>query len=81
MINSIVNGDYIDLRGVVCPLNFVRCRLALEKLNINDCIYVYLDKGEPEQMVIPNLREEGHIVDVILNENTWIKLKIICQVD
>ena len=50
----------LDLRGTPCPVNFIRCRLALESMQSGECLDVQLDRGEPEEMVIPGLRDEGH---------------------
>lgn len=55
----------LDLRGTPCPLNYVRCRLALERIAPGSCLQVRLDSGEPEQMVIEGLRSEGHAVKVL----------------
>lgn len=43
-------------------MNFIRSRLALEKIPIGAMIEVDLDLGEPEQMVAEGLRGEGHAV-------------------
>tara|TARA_Y100001968_G_scaffold296506_1_gene304749 strand:+ start:420 stop:668 length:249 start_codon:yes stop_codon:yes gene_type:complete len=77
--NSIVQDRYLNLIGVICPLNFIRCKLALEKLKANDLLYVDLDKGEPEDMVISGLRESGHIVNIISEQASCLKLEIICK--
>ena len=50
----------LDLRGTPCPLNFIRTKLALEKLEVGGCLQVDLDGGEPELMVSEGLRAEGH---------------------
>ena len=44
---------YLDLRGTPCPTNFIRCRLALEAMGPGQHFQVDLDRGEPEEMVIP----------------------------
>ena len=54
----------LDLRGTPCPLNFIRTRLALEKIPLGAGLVVDLDRGEPEQMVVEGLRGEGHRVSV-----------------
>ena len=54
----------LDLRGTPCPLNFIRTRLALEKLEPLATLVVDLDRGEPEQMVAEGVRSEGHRVEV-----------------
>lgn len=54
--------ETLDLRGTPCPLNFIRTKLALEKLEPGTCLQVDLDAGEPEQMVSEGLRGEGHSI-------------------
>ena len=50
---------HLDLKSVPCPLNVVKIKLALEKLSKNEQLIVELDKGEPEEMVLKNLKDEG----------------------
>jgi len=54
----------LDLRGVPCPMNWVRTKLALEELAPGDSLVVELDPGEPLESVLRSAREEGHEVDV-----------------
>ncbi len=68
----------LDLRGTPCPVNFIRCKLALESLQAGDQLQVQLDRGEPEAMVIPGLQEAGHRVEVTAEEATWVALEITC---
>jgi TusA-related sulfurtransferase len=58
-----VSPTHLDLRGTPCPLNYVRSRLALEKLPPGALLVVDLDPGEPERMVADGLRGEGHAVE------------------
>jgi TusA-related sulfurtransferase len=55
---------HLDLRGTPCPLNYVRSRLALERLSAGEFLEIDLDGGEPERMVAEGLRGEGHEVVV-----------------
>ncbi len=50
----------LDLRGTPCPLNFIRTRLALEKIPVGALLQVDLDGGDPEQMVSEGVRGDGH---------------------
>lgn len=59
---SLSPPDRLDLRGTPCPLNYVRTRLALEKLPAGAELEVWLDRGEPERLVSEGLRQEGHAV-------------------
>ena len=54
----------IDLRGVCCPTNFVKAKLALEMADSGDILRFYLDEGEPEQNVTRSLEAEGqHVME------------------
>lgn len=62
----------IDLRGVACPLNFVKTKLALEEMEAGDILAVILDEGEPILNVPRSLKEEGHTVrKVLAGENSF----------
>ena len=54
----------LDLTGVLCPLNWVRTRLALEPLEIGEVLRVRLDPGEALENVPRTARAEGHRVKV-----------------
>ena len=41
-------------------------------------LMVQLDRGEPEEMVIPGLRDEGHVVETTISEPAWVGLTVIC---
>lgn len=55
--------ESLDLRGTPCPLNFIRTRLALEKIPRGAVLQVELDAGEPETMVGEGVRADGHAVE------------------
>ncbi len=54
----------LDLRGVACPMNWVRTKLALERLAPGAAITVRLDPGEPIDSVPRSARDDGHDVRV-----------------
>lgn len=56
---------FLDLSGVVCPLNWTMAKLALEELEEGQVLEVVLDRGEPLRNVPRSAKAEGHrIVDV-----------------
>ncbi|TLD41205.1 MAG: hypothetical protein JETT_2543 [Candidatus Jettenia ecosi] len=56
-----INPDeQIDLRGVLCPINFVKTKLKLEMMDSGQVLEVILDDGEPIRSVPRSLKEEGH---------------------
>ena len=68
---------HLDLKSVPCPLNVVKIKLALEKLSKNEQLIVELDKGEPEEMVLKNLKEMGCLYEQINEHEKFIKIKIL----
>ncbi len=67
---------YLDLRGFVCPVNFVKCCLALENLSPNGLLKVDLDIGEAETSVIDGLREKGYKVNILNKDSKIVSLII-----
>ena len=66
----------LDLESIPCPLNVVKCKLALEKLSSNEILVVHLDKGEPETMVKKALKEMRIFFKIIEEDQQTIKFKI-----
>ena len=68
---------HLDLKSVPCPLNVVKIKLALEKLSKNEQLIVELDKGEPEEMVLKNLKEMGFFFKQIKENEKFVKIIIL----
>ena len=49
-----------DLRGVACPMNYVKTKLKLEMMDAGEHLEVWLDAGEPIQNVPLSLKNDGH---------------------
>lgn len=49
-----------DLRGVACPLNFVKTKIELAKLKSGETLEVWLDDGAPIENVPGSVQAEGH---------------------
>jgi len=67
---------YLDLRGFVCPVNFVKCCLVLENLSLNDILKVDIDIGEAETSVINGLQEKGYKVNILYKDFKKVTLII-----
>ena len=52
--------EKIDLRGVLCPINFVKTKLKLEMMEDGQVLEVTLDDGEPMRNVPRSLKADGH---------------------
>jgi tRNA 2-thiouridine synthesizing protein A len=68
-----VTATQLDLTGVACPMNWVRTKLALERLAPGDELSVRLDAGEPIESVPRSAREDGHEVAVSGDVVTIVK--------
>ena len=71
--------QYLDLRGFSCPVNFVKCCIALEKLSINQVLKVDLDLGEAETSVMEGLKERGYNVKIYNRDSTKVTLLILSE--
>ena len=52
--------NVINLSGEVCPMTFVKTRLAVEKINYGERIKVIFDSSEAEVNVPKSLKELNH---------------------
>jgi tRNA 2-thiouridine synthesizing protein A len=53
----------LDFRTTKCPLNFVKTRLALEKIPMNSLLEVWISAASESVMNIPkSIQAEGHRV-------------------
>jgi len=52
----------LDLRGVICPYNFVKTKLKLETMKEGEVLSVLLDDGDPIRNVPRSVENEGHTV-------------------
>lgn len=57
------DSNKLDLRGVACPMNFVKTQLFLDKLSSGDRVEVLLDQGEPVESVSKSVVQEGHVLE------------------
>jgi len=67
----------LDLKNIPCPLNVVKCKLALEKLSKGDTLIIELDKGEPEEMVFKVLDQLGYRIEILIDETSWIRISVL----
>ena len=57
-----------DLRGIACPMNFVKTKIELNSLKSGELLEVWLDDGQPIQNVPGSVRNEGHEVLSVVQE-------------
>lgn len=69
--------DTIDITDVVCPITFVKTKVALEELDDGQILQVHINDGEPIQNVPRSVKEEGHqVLKLVDNEDGTYELYI-----
>jgi len=66
----------LDLRGVMCPMNFVKTKLKLEPMDSGDLLEITLDDGEPLQNVPQSLTNEGHTIVEVMSEDGFSRVTV-----
>lgn len=66
----------LDLRGVICPYNFVKTKLRLDTMLPGEILAVLLDDGEPIRNVPRSVENEGHTVLSRALEGTYHRVCI-----
>lgn len=66
----------LDLRGVMCPINFVKTKLKLEAMEPGEVLEVLLDSGDPIQNVPKSIKEEGHKIVEVKKEGDFFRIKV-----
>lgn len=60
--------EQVDITDVVCPVTFVKVKVALEEMDEGQVLAVKMNDGEPVQNVPRSIKEEGHQI-LKLNTN------------
>lgn len=69
--------DEIDITDVNCPVTFVKAKVVLNELEEGEVLKVHMNGGEPAENVPRSLKEEGHeILDLTQNEDGTFDLYV-----
>jgi anaerobic sulfite reductase subunit C len=74
--SAATNGNLLDLLGVCCPMNFVRTKLAIDKIKAGERLEILLDDGEPIINVSRSVKDEGHRVLNVAAEDGHFRLVV-----
>ena len=66
--NGVKADDFVDITDEVCPLTFVKAKVAMEELDDGEILAIKMNDGEPVQNVPRSMKDEGHQV-LELNDN------------
>ncbi len=62
--------ETVDITDVVCPTTFVKAKIALEELDEGQILSIRMNDGEPVQNVPRSIKEEGHqVLKLIENDD------------
>jgi TusA-related sulfurtransferase len=68
----------VDITTVVCPVTFVKTKVALKDLADSQILEIRLNDGEPIQNLPRSLKGEGHkVIGVTRNDDGTYLLRVI----
>ena len=73
--------DTVDITDVVCPTTFVKAKVALEELDDGQILAVRMNDGEPVQNVPRSIKDEGHQILKLVNNNDETYTLIVKKVE
>jgi TusA-related sulfurtransferase len=66
---SIKADNFVDITDVVCPITFVKTKVALEEIDNEQVLEIKMNCGEPIMNVPRSLKDEGHKVIQVVNNH------------
>lgn len=67
---EIKQDSFVDITDKVCPLTFVKAKVALDELDIGQILAVRMNDGEPVQNVPRSMKDDGQqVLKLIDNED------------
>ena len=61
--------EFLDITDVVCPMTFVKTKVALEDLDDGQILELRLNDGEPIQNLPRSLKDDGHKILELANND------------
>lgn len=61
-MEDITSDGFVDITDKVCPLTFVKAKVAMEELDAGCILAVRMNDGEPVQNVPRSFKDDGHQV-------------------
>ncbi len=73
--------ETIDITDVVCPITFVKSKVALDELEDGQILSIRMNDGEPVQNVPRSIKDEGHQVLKLIHNNDGTYNLIVKKVE
>ena len=62
--------EQVDITDKVCPMTFVKAKVSMDELDEGEVLAIRMNDGEPVQNVPRSMKEEGHkILKLVDNED------------
>ncbi len=74
-------SEKLDITDVVCPVTFVKTKVALEEMEDGQILQVHINDGEPVQNVPRSVKDEGHQILKLLDNGDGTYELLIRKVD
>lgn len=73
---KVVSDRKVDIRGLVCPMTFVKAKLAIEGMAPGEVLEVVLDYDEASRSIPKSMIDHGHEVLKVekVSEKDWVLL-------
>jgi TusA-related sulfurtransferase len=73
LITSYIVDQIVDITDVVCPVTFIKAKVALEELELGQVLSIRMNDGEPVQNMPRSVKEEEHEILKLLDngDSTW----------
>jgi tRNA 2-thiouridine synthesizing protein A len=69
---------FVDITDVVCPVTFVKIKIAIEELDDGQVLEIRLNAGEPIENIPRSLKDEGHkVIGVTRREDGTYDLTVV----
>lgn len=69
--------EFVDITDQVCPLTFVKAKVAIEEIDDGEILAIRMNDGEPVQNVPRSFKEEGHkVLKLLDNEDATYTLLV-----
>lgn len=65
---GVAYDEFVDITDKVCPLTFVKAKVSMDELDDGQVLAIRMNDGEPVQNVPRSMKEEGHQI-LKLNDN------------
>ena len=67
MPDEIIIDATVDITDVVCPVTFVKAKVALDEMDDGQVLSIRMNDGEPVQNVPRSVKDEGHRILKLLD--------------